>query len=498
MPFHKELLEKREKLTTSGINPYPYSFEQTCSIKEIRDDEENFIDNSVSISGRTVAQRIQGKVSFVDIEGFDGRIQVYLKKNNIDDVGWQIVKQLDLGDIVGVRGKIFRTRTGELTLSAEEVQLLAKVVVPVPISKKTEDKVFYQLSDPEIKYRERYINWITEPEARQKMVMRAKIISEVRKFMESKKFLEVTTPTLEMVYGGAEATPFETTIKALGGQKIFLRISPELALKRFIIGGFPKVFTICQNFRNEGIDRSHNPEFTMMEWYEAFTDYEFQMKQFEELVSAVAVNTLGTSKITYQGKEVDLSPPWRRMTMLDAVKEFAGIDMESMSRQDIQEFARKKEIELPEPFNLGLSIDEIFKSTCEENLVQPTFITDHPIETSPLTKVKRGKPGFVERFEPFIVGMELGNAYSELTDPVEQYERLRSQKEIRKPQEKGSEPPEYPIDMDFVKAVGCGMPPTGGVGLGIDRLVMLLTDSHSIRDIIAFPLMKPRREQEST
>ncbi len=492
MPFHKELLEKRETLIGEEVNPYPYSFEQTCAINKIREEEEDFLDKIVSIPGRTVAQRIQGKVSFVDIEDFDGRIQVYFKKNNIGDENWKIVKQLDIGDIIGVKGKVFRTRMGELTISAEEVTLLSKVVVPVPISKQTEDKAFYQLADPEIKYRERYMHWITEPKVRKIMVVRAKIISEVRKFMESREFLEVTTPTLEMLYGGAEATPFETSVKALSGQKVFLRISPELALKKFIIGGFPKVFTICQNFRNEGIDRSHNPEFTMMEWYEAFTDYTFQMKQFEELVSTVAQSTLGTTKITYQEEEIDLAPPWRRMTMLEAIKEFAGISVEAMSQQEIEAFAKEKEIHLPDPFNLGLAINEIFEETCEKNLIQPTFILDHPVETSPMTKAKRGKPGFVERFEPFIMGMEIGNAYSELTDPVEQYDRFQNQKEIQKSKKKEDGLPVNPIDMDFIKAVGCGMPPTGGVGIGIDRLVMLLTDSHSIRDVIAFPLMKPK------
>lgn len=492
MPFNKDLLEKRENLIRDGIDPYPYSFEQNGSIKKIRDEEDSFLDKEVSLAGRVVAQRIQGKVSFVDIEDFNGRIQVYLKKNNLDENGWKVVKQLDTGDIIGVDGKVFRTRMGELTIAAEKVQILSKVVVPVPISKKTDDKVFYQLSDPEIKYRERYVHWITEPEAREKMVVRAKIISEIRKFMETREFLEVTTPTLEMVYGGAEATPFETSVKALSNQKIFLRISPELALKKFIAGGFPKVFTICQNFRNEGIDRSHNPEFTMMEWYEAFTDYEFQMKQFEELVSTVALNSVGTTKITYQGQEINLAPPWRRLTMVEAIKEYAGIEVETMSQNDIQKFAKEKEIEIPEPFNLGLSINEIFESTCEEHLIQPTFITDHPRETSPLTKAKRGKPGFIERFEPFISGMEIGNAYSELTDPVEQYDRLNEQRDLKRSEKEKSDLPAHPVDMDFVKAVGCGMPPTGGVGLGVDRIVMLLTDSHSIRDIIAFPLMKPK------
>jgi lysyl-tRNA synthetase class 2 len=496
MPFHKELLEKRKNLIECGINPYPYSFEQSCPIEKIRSEEADFLDKEVSIPGRVTAQRIQGKVSFVNIEDFEGQIQIYFKKDLIDETSWKIVKQLDLGDIIGVRGKVFRTRTNELTISAEEVQMLAKTTVPVPICKKTEEKTFYQLSDPEIKYRERYIHWITEPQARQKMVMRARIISEVRKFMESNGFLEVTTPTLEMIYGGAEATPFETNVKALSNQKVFLRISPELSLKRFIVGGFPRVFTICQNFRNEGIDRSHNPEFTMMEWYEAYTDYEFQMKRFEELVFTVAVNTTGSGKITYQGREVDLTPPWRRLTMVDAIKEVNGIDVESMGDDAIKEFAKQRDIELQEPFSSGLSIEEIFKATCEEKLIQPTFIMDHPAETSPLTKSKRGKPGFVERFEPFIVGMEMGNAYSELTDPVEQHERLCRQKEAHASKKDASDHPVNPMDLDFVKALGCGMPPTGGVGLGIDRLVMLLTDSHSIREIIAFPLMKPKQKHE--
>jgi len=490
-PFNNDLLEKRASLIQSGIHPYPYSFERTCAIQEIRGQEARYMDQTVSIPGRIVAMRIQGKVSFVDIEDFEGRMQVYFKKDRIDEKDWQIVKQLDLGDIIGVRGAIFRTRTGELTIAATEVGLLAKVTVPVPISKKTDDKAFYQLSDPEIKYRERYLHWITNPDDRQKIVVRAKIISEIRRFMEEREFIEVTTPTLELLYGGAEATPFETRVKALGNQRFFLRISPELSLKRFIVGGFPRVFTICQNFRNEGIDRSHNPEFTMMEWYEAYTDYEFQMKRFEDLVSTVALKILGAAKITYQGTKIDLTPPWRRLTMLDAIREFAGIDMETVDQEAIQKFMEKREIEIPHPFSRGLAVDAVFKATCEEKLIQPTFVIDHPLETSPLTKAKRGAPELIERFEPFIVGMEMGNAYSELTDPVEQYDRLSRQKESLSSKEDPTLSVN-PIDMDFVKALGCGMPPTGGVGLGVDRLVMLLTDSHSIRDIIAFPLMKPR------
>ena len=317
--------------------------------------------------------------------------------------------------------------------------------------------------------------------------MRFHIISLIRRWMEQEGFLEVLTPTIEMVYGGAEARPFSTNIWSLNNQKAYLRISPELYLKRYIAAGFPKVFTICQNFRNEGIDKSHNPEFTMMEWYEAGTDYVRQMERFEQLTSFLAMELLGSTSIEFQGTQIELAAPWRRLCMTDAIKEYVGIDVLSMTIDEIETYMADNQTEFNEGQPKGLLIAHLFEELCEAKLIQPTFILDHPVEISPLTKSKRGKPGFVERFEPFINCMEVGNAYSELTDPVEQYERLAAQRDIKT----GEDFENHPVDMDFIKAVGVGLPPTGGVGYGIDRIIMLLTNSSTIRDIIPFPMMKP-------
>ena len=489
MSFEDDLLEKRQQLLDSGVSPYPYAYRRTHSLAEIRERSEELMDQDVSIAGRLVAYRGKGKMIFADLGDFDGRLQVMFRKNEFDETSWEIIRRrLDLGDWLGVRGKVFVTKMGELTVEAKEIELLSKCVVRVPIAKETDDKTYNQLSDPETKYRERYLHWLTDPDARKIVVERAKTISAVRRFMEERDFVEVTTPTIELSYGGAEARPFTTTINALSEQEAFLRISPELPLKRFIVGGFEKVFTICQNFRNEGIDRSHNPEFTMMEWYEAYTDYQHQMEQFEELVSRVAQEVTGSMKITYQETEIDLTPPWRRLTILDALRE-VGIDAAELSEDALRQELKQRKIEAPKPFSWGHAVATLFEELVEHTLVQPTFVCDHPVEISPLTKSKRGDARLVERFEPMVAGFEIGNSYSELTDPVEQRERFERQRSLGVDAE-GVE--HHPIDEDFLKALGCGMPPTGGVGLGIDRLVMLLTDSHTIRDVIPFPLMKPR------
>ncbi|HVR74935.1 MAG TPA: lysine--tRNA ligase, partial [Planctomycetota bacterium] len=388
----------------------------------------------------------------------------------------------------GVAGPLFITQMGELTVEAKECQLLAKTVVRVPIPKSKDDATWFQLSDAETLYRERYLHWITDPRARSIMVTRAKVLSALRRLLEERGFLEVTTPTIELTYGGAEARPFRTSIHALSDQEAYLRISPELALKRFIVGGFEKVFTICQNFRNEGIDRSHNPEFTMLEWYEAYTDYSQQMEQFEALVSTIALEVTGSYRVSYSGKEIDFTPPWKRVTVLGALKEH-GVDADGMGEPELREELRRRGIEAPRPFTWGHAVAELFSEIVEKTIFQPTFVCDHPVDISPLTKEKRGDPRLVERFEPVAAGMEIGNAYSELTDPVVQRARLESQRALGADREGVAH---HPIDEDFLKALGCGMPPTGGVGLGVDRLVMLLADCHSIRDVIAFPMMKPR------
>ncbi len=489
MSFDEELLEKRRQLIESGANPYPYSFERSHNLAEVRDQQDALLDQEVRVAGRLVAYRGKGKMIFADISDAHGRLQVMFRKNNYDEAGWDIVRRkLDMGDWVGVKGPLFITRMGELTVEAVETELLSKTVVRVPIPKSKDDKTFFQLADAETKYRERYLHWITAPESREILATRARIIAAVRGFLDGRGFLEVTTPTIEMNYGGAEARPFTTHVRALSNQSAYLRISPELPLKRFIVGGFERVYTVCQNFRNEGIDRSHNPEFTMLEWYEAFTDYEYQMEQFETLVSTVAQQVTGSMEVDYQGKTLDFSPPWKRLTLLEGLKE-EGIDADSLGENGLREEFDKRKLELPKPFSWGHAVAGLFEELVERTIEQPTFVCDHPVEVSPLTKSKRGDERLVERFEPIVAGMELGNAYSELTDPVEQRRRLEQQREFG-PDVEGVE--HHPIDEDFLRALACGMPPTGGVGLGIDRLVMLLTDCHTIRDVIAFPMMKPR------
>jgi lysyl-tRNA synthetase class 2 len=489
MSLDPELLEKRAELLKQGIDPYPYSFERTHGLKDARAKQGELMGKELRVAGRLVAYRGKGKLVFADVADFDERLQVMFRKDSFSDASWEVIRRsLDLGDWIGVRGPLFITQMGELTVDAKELTLLAKSVVRVPIPKSKDDRTFFQLADPETKYRERYLHWITDPAARQVMVTRARTISSIRKFLEERGFLEVTAPTIEMNYGGAEARPFTTGIHALSNQPAYLRISPELPLKRFIVGGFEKVFTICQNFRNEGIDRSHNPEFTMLEWYEAYSDYHYQMGQFEALVSTVAKEVTGRFVVPYQGAEIDLTPPWKRLPVLDGLKA-AGVDASSMDESQLRDELKRRRIEPPRPFTWGHAVGLLFSELVEKAIVQPTFVCDYPLDISPLTKKKRGDDRLVERFEPVIAGMEVGNAYSELTDPVEQRSRFERQRTMGTDQEGIAH---HPIDEDFLKAMGCGMPPTGGVGLGIDRLVMLLTDSHSIRDVIAFPMMKPK------
>jgi len=490
-------LEKRQSLIDRGHDPYPYDYVRTHLINEVQQQTEKLIASKeiCSLVGRIVAQRLHGKATFLDLEDETARIQLYFRQDDLDDVNWFIVsKMVDLGDLLEVKGFVFKTKMGELTLHVKALRILSKSLVPIPIGKTTEDKSYYQVSDPEIKYRERYIDWLTNPLSRKRITLRSNIIALIRQWMNSEGFLEVQTPTIEMIYGGAEARPFETSIWALGGQKAFLRISPELYLKRYIVGGFQKVYTICQNFRNEGIDKSHNPEFTMMEWYEAGTDYEFQMHRFETLVSFVVQQIYGSTTVTYQGEAINFSTPWKRITIEEGIKQAIGLRVSEVSEAVLSQKCLELGIEVPEKVSRGLLIMLLFEKYCEPKLVQPTFVLDYPVEVSPLTKAKRGQPGLVERFEPFVMRMELGNAYSELTDPLEQYQRFLQQREFDSTE--GYEI--HPIDLDFIKAIGCGMPPTGGVGLGVDRLVMLLTDSPSIRDIIPFPMMKPRIQEVIT
>jgi len=498
--FDEQRLAKRETLIASGADPYPHAFHPTHELAPLREASEEILaketdeEKTVCVAGRLGSIRKMGKSKFADIRDLAGNVQLYIKKNVVGDAAWDMTDSLDIGDIVGAEGPLMVTRTGELTVQAKTLRVLAKSVVPVPIAKEKDGKTWYGLSDPEIRYRERYLDWITDADSRARFVKRSQIISEIRRVMTGWGFLEVETPILEHVYGGGEADPFVTTVNALGGENMFLRISLEIPLKKFIVGGFPKVFALGATFRNEGMDRSHHPEFSLMEWYEAYTDYEDQMKRFEELVSGVAQSVLGTTKVRLGADEVDLAPPWRRMTLADAVKEATGIDVESASLETLAAECAKRDVDdATAPTSWGEGVVKLFDAACEKGLVAPVFIKDYPLEVSPLTKRKRMPDGtlserWVERFEPYMFGMELGNSYTELTDPAEQLARLEAQARTTHG---------VPVDLDFVKAIGCGMPPTGGVGLGIDRLVMILTNTTSIRDVIAFPLMRTITEGET-
>jgi len=501
--FQEHKLEKRKKLIDNGVNPYPYSFSATHTVAQlIREFEPLEAEKTaVACAGRILSIRKMGKSWFVDVIDRGDRFQTYVRKGEASGETVELVPNLDIGDWVGVNGELFRTRTGEPTILVREMTLLGKSVADVPFGKIHDGTTSYTLSNIEVRRQKRYLDWITDPESVRRFELRSRIVSYIRRYMEEEGFLEVDTPTLEMVYGGAEARPFKTRVHALGGQEVFLNISLELPLKRYIVGGFPKVFAIAKCFRNEGIDATHNPEFTLMEWYEAYTDYEDQMRRFEELTCFVVEKCTGSLKLTFRGKEVDFMPPWERIRIPELIRDIFGCAYEEIDRTDLEErldaemtpeklsfvgITRDEYIAQLRSEKLGALVMEVIEHELESSgrLWGPCFLCDHPRDISPLTKVKRGNPRFVERFEPHIADFEMGNAYSELTDPVEQYERFVAQRAG----DTGKDYEEHPIDMDFVHAVACGMPPTGGVGYGIDRLVMLLSGKESIRDVIPFPM----------
>ena len=469
--------EKLEELQKSGKNPFEITkYDRTEVASQIKENYEAFEGKDVSIAGRIMAKRIMGKASFCTIQDSTGRIQSYVSINDLGEESYKLFKTYDIGDIIGIKGFVFKTKTEEISVHAKEVILLSKSLRPLP-------EKFHGLKDTEIRYRQRYIDLIVNPEVRRTFELRSKIIKEVRKFMDEKGYMEVETPTLTTVATGDAARPFITHHNTLD-LDMYLRIAPELNLKRLTVGGIDKVFEIGKNFRNEGMDIKHNPEFTNMEWYSAYEDYNDMMNMSEELISTVAKNVLGTTKITYQGTPIDLTPSWRRVTMIDSIKEVTGIDFNTIQTdEEARKIADEKGVEYEELKNTrGHIINEFFDTFVEDTLIQPTFIIDYPVEISPLTKRRKDDPRLVERFELFIGGREYGNAYSELNDPIDQYERLAKQAEAK---EKGG------MDEDFVTALEIGLPPTGGMGIGLDRLIMLLTDSASIRDVLFFPTMKP-------
>lgn len=491
-PLRAEKRKKLHAMREKGLNPFPYSFERNATLQELNmkygqtlKAGDKLLETNYRIAGRLMTLRSMGKASFFNVQDQTGSLQVYIKPEEIAELDRTAFGLIDLGDIVGLEGYIFKTQKGELSLHCKAFHVLTKTLEPLP-------EKFHGIADVEIKYRHRHLDLISDSDSRKVFETRSKIIREIRNFLDARGFLEVETPVLQPIYGGAAAFPFSTHHRALD-MKLFMKISPELYLKRLIVGGFEKVYEIGKNFRNEGIDRSHNPEFTMLEFYEAYTDYNYQMKQFEDLVSTLALKVTGSMKLSYQGKEIDFTPPWRRLTIMDGLKEYAHVDGEKISEQDLLAELKKYsdvyhkvvDAEGKPKVARGEMLIRLFEATVEEHLWQPTFVMDHPVEISPLTKAHRSKKGFVERFEPFAACMEIGNAYSELNDPEEQYERLKEQEAKRVVDEEAQ-----PMDEDFIHAIDTGMPPTGGVGMGVERIVMILTDRPSIRDIILFPTMK--------
>ena len=474
-------IDKLGALCAEGKNPFEQvKYDVTGDSASIKADFENCDGKSFSLAGRIMSMRIMGKAAFADLADKSGRIQLYIKRDNIGEEEYKYFKKLDIGDIVGVKGSIFMTHKGEISLSVEEYTLLSKSLLSLP-------EKFHGLKDVDMRYRQREVDLITNPDVRETFRKRSAILKEIRNYLDSKGFLEVDTPILVPLEIGASARPFKTHHNTLD-MDMYLRIETELYLKRLIVGGMDRVYEVGRIFRNEGMDPKHNPEFTTIELYQAFTDYQGMMDLVEELYKLLAQKVCGTTKITYQGKEIDMGN-WQRLTMVEAVKKYSGCDYnEWATDEDARRCADEKGVEVPKNATKGTVLAEFFDAFVEENLIQPTFIYDYPVENSPLAKRKPSNPAFTERFEYFINATEYGNAFSELNDPIDQRARFERQVALKKLEEPDSK---AQVDYDYVTALEYGLPPTGGLGFGIDRLVMLLTDSASIRDVLFFPTMKP-------
>ena len=476
-------LQKLAEIREMGINPYPHSYYPTntaAEIKKVNDSlkPEEHSKNSEKVAGRIILLRRMGKVTFVTIKEDSGTIQLYLRKDDIGE-SYDFIKKFDLGDFIGAKGEVFKTKTGEVSIYVKKFTMLCKAIKPLP-------EKYHGLKDTELKYRKRYLDLITNPDSKEILKKRMMILRAVRDFMNSQGYLEVETPILHPVYGGAAAKPFKTFHNDLK-MELFLRISPELYLKKLIVGGFSKVYDINKNFRNESIDTTHNPEFTMLESYGAYQDYNDIMKLTENLYEYVAKKVNGTTKSVFKGHDIDFKVPWKRVKMLDAIEDYAGIDASNASEEELAEYIRKNNIAFDKEDSWGNYVLAIFEAKCEDKFIQPTFVIDHPEESTPLCKKHREDDRLIERFEPFCCGMELANAYTELNDPIHQRKLLEDQaRQLKAGNEEAN-----PIDEEFLDAIDHGMPPTGGLGVGLDRMAMLLLGQESIRDVILFPTMKP-------
>ena len=478
---HKIRLEKLQAMQAEGADPFTITkYDVTHHSSEIKENFEELEGATVTVAGRMMSKRVMGKASFCNIKDLKGNIQSYVARDSVGEESYKAFKKFDIGDIIGIKGEVFKTKTGEISVHASEITLLSKSLQVLP-------EKFHGLTNTDMRYRQRYVDLIMNDDVKQTFIRRSKIISAIRSYLDSQGFMEVETPMLVSNAGGAAARPFETHFNALD-LDIKLRISLELYLKRLIVGGMERVYEIGRVFRNEGVDTRHNPEFTLMELYQAYTDYHGMMDLTENLYRYVAQQVLGTTVINYNGVEMDLGKPFERITMVDAVKKYSGVDFnEIKTLEEARAAAKEHDIEFEPRHKKGDILSLFFEEYAEKHLVQPTFVTDHPIEISPLTKKKPDNPEYVERFEFFMNGWEMANAYSELNDPVDQRERFKAQEE----QLAAGDEEANTTDEDFLYALELGMPPTGGIGFGIDRMVMLLTDSPAIRDVLLFPTMKP-------
>ncbi len=477
----KVRLEKLQELRDMGIDPFGSRFERSAKAQEIIDNFTSLEGQSLSLAGRIMSKRRHGKAGFANIQDLSGQIQLYFRKDDLGEEKYELFKKLDMGDILGIEGEVFRTQKGEISVHVRNLTYLSKALNPLP-------EKWHGLKDVELRYRQRYVDLIVNPEVKEVFVKRSRIIKEIRNYLDNRGFLEVETPMMQPIAGGAAARPFITHHNALN-MDLYLRIAPELYLKRLIVGGLEQVYEINRNFRNEGISTKHNPEFTMLEIYQAYADFQVMMQLTEDLISSVMLKVNNSMKVDYEGHTIDFMPPWQRMTMLEAIQEYTGLDFKQITDDEAAiKAARQLGLDISADSTRGEIINEVFEEYVEEKLIQPTFIYGHPVEISPLAKRNAEDPEMTDRFEVFIMQREIANAFSELNDPLDQRQRFLKQVEKRA----GGDAEAHMMDEDYLNALEYGMPPAGGLGIGIDRLIMIMTGRSSIRDVIIFPTLRPR------